>query len=103
MNKRLYRSVKDNKISGVCGGIAEYFEMDSTIVRLIVAGAFFISFGMAVFIYLIAAIIIPTEPLDNSNHIKNNAIDAQVIPQDEKEEQENNSGIDLSEQDKKNE
>jgi len=33
--KRLRRSVTDRKIAGVCGGIAEYFEVDSTIVRLI--------------------------------------------------------------------
>jgi phage shock protein C len=34
-SKRLMRSTSDNKIAGVCGGIAEYFEIDSTIVRLI--------------------------------------------------------------------
>ena len=34
-NKRLMRSSVDRKIAGVCGGIAEYFEMDSTIVRII--------------------------------------------------------------------
>ena len=34
-SKRLRRSVVDRKIAGVCGGIAEYFEIDSTLVRLI--------------------------------------------------------------------
>ena len=35
MNKKLYRSKNDKKISGVCGGIAEYFGIDATIVRLL--------------------------------------------------------------------
>ncbi len=32
--KKLYRSRKDKKLCGVCGGLAQYFEIDSTIVRL---------------------------------------------------------------------
>ncbi|MGE4413321.1 MAG: PspC domain-containing protein, partial [Candidatus Caldatribacteriota bacterium] len=35
MAKKLYRSKKDCVIAGVCGGIAEYFEIDSTLVRLL--------------------------------------------------------------------
>lgn len=35
MDKKLYRSLTDRKISGVCGGIAKYFGIDATIVRLI--------------------------------------------------------------------
>ena len=34
MSKKLYRSKKDKKIAGVCGGIAEYFDVDPTLVRL---------------------------------------------------------------------
>lgn len=37
MKKKLYRSSTDKKISGVCGGIAEYFGIDSTIIRIIYA------------------------------------------------------------------
>lgn len=61
--KRLYKSRIDRKISGVCGGIAEYFNIDSTIVRLIAvvllfAGAFIITtIG-----YFVAAAIIPDAP-----------------------------------------
>ncbi|MBS3149725.1 PspC domain-containing protein, partial [Candidatus Woesearchaeota archaeon] len=33
--KRLYRSIKDRKIAGVCGGMAEYFDVDPTVVRLL--------------------------------------------------------------------
>lgn len=62
MQKKLYRSTTDNKMAGVCGGLAEYFEMDSTIVRLIVAFMFIGSFGTALVVYLIAAMIIPRNP-----------------------------------------
>lgn len=34
-NKKLYKSADDRKICGVCGGIAEYFNVDSTLVRLL--------------------------------------------------------------------
>ena len=34
MNKKLYRSVSDKKLAGVCGGIAEYFGLDSTLIRV---------------------------------------------------------------------
>ena len=35
MKKKLYKSVKDRKLTGVCGGIAEYFDIDSSIVRIV--------------------------------------------------------------------
>jgi len=35
MKKKLYRSKKDHMIAGVCGGIAEYFDVDTTLVRLL--------------------------------------------------------------------
>lgn len=58
--KRLYLSDTDRKISGVCGGIGEYFEIDSTLIRL---GWIFLSIFTAVFpgliAYFIAAAIIP--------------------------------------------
>lgn len=60
MKKKLYRSEKDRKICGVCGGIAEYFNMDSTIVRLV---WLFLSFayGCGLLLYIAAALIIPNE------------------------------------------
>ena len=58
--KRLYRSKKDRMICGVCGGIANYFNIDPTLVRLafvsIAMGA-----GSGILAYIIAAIIIPDE------------------------------------------
>ena len=59
MKKRLYKSIVDKKISGVCGGIAEYFEIDPTIVRL--AWILFTALGGAgIIAYIIAAIVMPT-------------------------------------------
>lgn len=56
--KRLYRSDTDKMICGVCGGIAEYFDLDPTLVRL--AWIIFFAFGGSGFIaYIIAAVVIP--------------------------------------------
>lgn len=61
--KRLYRSLTDKKVSGVCGGIAAYLDTDATVIRLIWALACFVSFGMGLLGYIAAALIIPTEPV----------------------------------------
>jgi len=62
MDKRLYRSKKDRKICGVCGGIAEYFDVDPTIVRLIWAIlTIFSAFFPGIILYLICCLIIPEE------------------------------------------
>lgn len=64
MHKRLYLSDTDRKISGVCGGIGEYFDIDSTLVRLAwVALSLALSFGIGgLIVYIIAALIIPKRP-----------------------------------------
>lgn len=59
--KRLYRSSSDKKISGVCGGLAAYFNIDPTIVRVIWAVLFFV-YGGGLLAYVIAMLIIPHEP-----------------------------------------
>ncbi len=56
--KQLYRSTTDRKIAGVCGGIAEYLEMDPTAVRLIFAAVSLFS-GIGILAYIAAVIIIP--------------------------------------------
>lgn len=61
MKKRLFRSNKDVKLLGVCGGIAEYFNIDSTIVRLAFVLLFF-GWGSGLVAYIIAAIIMPKDP-----------------------------------------
>ena len=57
-NKKLYRSSTDYKLAGVCGGIAEYFNIDSTLVRL---GwiLFSVMGGAGVLAYIIAALVMP--------------------------------------------
>lgn len=60
--KKLYKSEDDRKLCGVCGGLAEYFGIDSTIIRLIfILLTIFACSGLI--IYIIAAIVIPREPL----------------------------------------
>ena len=56
--KKLYRSRNNKMIAGVCGGIAEYFGWDSTLVRLAFA-LFAISGGGGILAYIVAAMIIP--------------------------------------------
>lgn len=59
--KRLYRSGRNKFLGGVCGGIAEYFNIDPTIVRLIWALSILL-WGMGIIFYIIAWIIIPRNP-----------------------------------------
>ena len=61
MEKKLYRSTTDKKIAGVCGGFARYFDVDSTLVRLLLV-LFCLLGGSGVLFYIICAIIIPEEP-----------------------------------------
>lgn len=63
MNKKLYKSNTNKMLEGVCGGIAEYFGIDPTIVRL--GWVVFCALGgSGILAYIIAAIIIPSAPLN---------------------------------------
>jgi phage shock protein PspC (stress-responsive transcriptional regulator) len=55
MNKRLYKSSSDKVLFGVCGGIAEYFDVDSVVIRLLVV--VFALTGAGILFYIFAAII----------------------------------------------
>lgn len=60
--KKLYRSNTNRKLCGVCGGLAEYFDIDPTIIRLIFV--FLTLFGGGgLLIYLICALVIPKSPI----------------------------------------
>lgn len=59
--KDLRRSVDDRKLFGVCGGIAKYFSIDSTIVRFLFVFLVLASFGWGVLLYIILGIIMPEE------------------------------------------
>ena len=63
MEKKLYRSKTDKKLCGVCGGLAEYLNVDPTVIRLIwVFATFFIGCGLLA--YIIAALIVPEKTDD---------------------------------------
>ncbi len=59
--KKLYKSNTDKKLAGVCGGIAEYFNIDATLVRLGWV-VFSLLGGSGLLAYIIAAIIMPERP-----------------------------------------
>jgi len=63
MSKRLYRSVEDSKLGGVCGGIGEYFNIDPTFIRIIAILLIFAD-GVGILAYFIAWIIMPKKPLE---------------------------------------
>mgnify|MGYP000290727706 FL=1 len=62
MEKKLYKSNQNKMLDGICGGIAEYFGIDPTVVRLIWA-LFSLMGGCGILAYIIAAIIIPRNPV----------------------------------------
>ncbi|MBQ2733606.1 MAG: PspC domain-containing protein [Clostridia bacterium] len=61
MEKKLYKSATDKKLCGVCAGIAEYFGLDSTIIRLAWV-VFSLCGGAGLLAYIIAAIVMPQKP-----------------------------------------
>lgn len=65
-HKKLMRSRTDEKIAGVCGGLADYLEIDSTLVRLVWLAAAFLA-GWGFIAYLIAWIVMPEEPVKQVN------------------------------------
>lgn len=60
MEKRLYRSRTDRMIWGVCGGLAKYFDIDPTIIRIIFVVLIFAN-GLGILAYIILAIVVPLE------------------------------------------
>ena len=58
MYKKLYKSDTDKKISGVCGGLGEYFDVDSTVIRLVWMLAV-LCCGVGLVAYIAAALIMP--------------------------------------------
>ena len=61
MEKRLYKSATDKKLDGVCAGIAEYCNIDPTVIRLLwVLATLFV--GAGILAYIVAAIVMPRNP-----------------------------------------
>ena len=66
MKKRLYKIEQGKKLDGVCGGIAEYFDIDPTLVRL-ACGLLCLYAGTGLLAYVVAACIIPVDPRQFQN------------------------------------
>ena len=64
MDKKLYKSQGDRKLCGVCGGLGEFFGIDASLIRL---GWIVFSMlgGSGVLAYIIAALVMPDEPLEH--------------------------------------
>ena len=60
MAKKLYRSQTDRKIWGVCGGLAEHFDVDPTLIRIIFAASLLVG-TLGLWVYIIMAIVVPKE------------------------------------------
>ncbi len=60
--KRIYKDRFDKKIGGVCGGLAQYFQFDSSIIRLICILLIFFTWGIFIIIYLLMLMIFPLGP-----------------------------------------
>jgi len=60
--KRLYRSNKNRMLGGVCGGLAEYMNIDPTIIRLVAVVGFFATASAFFWAYLIMWIVVPDQP-----------------------------------------
>lgn len=65
--KKLFRSERDKKVTGLCGGLAQYMNVDTTLIRLLVAAAAIFSFGTIALIYIVASIIVPKETFSSFN------------------------------------
>lgn len=63
--KKLYRSRKDSKLFGLCGGLAELLNVDSTLLRVVLLVTTFFTGGTLIPIYFIACLVIPKEPPDS--------------------------------------
>lgn len=61
--KRLYLSTKDKKIAGLCGGLAEYFDLDPSLVRLAwILLTILTGIAPGVLAYIVAAVVVPKQP-----------------------------------------
>lgn len=81
--KRLYKSRKEKMIDGVCGGIAEYANVDPTIIRLIFFLLIFAG-GAGIILYLIAMIIMPRKPFEETEAVEEETV--KEVPEEKDKE-----------------
>jgi len=79
MEKRLYRSEKDKMVGGVCGGLAAFFGMDPTLVRLAFV-VFTLLGGSGILLYIILWLIVPVEPVASQDTIDVRSNDTPKYP-----------------------
>jgi len=87
LTDKLYKSNNDKVIDGVCGGLADYLEVDSSIVRILWALAVFVG-GTGILLYIIAAIILPRQDEvvgGNRKYIENGDYDYNDTPKKNKD------------------
>jgi phage shock protein C len=63
VNRRLTRCRHDRRLAGVAAGMAEFFELDPTLVRLLWFVSIFVTGGLTILLYIGLAVIVPNEPL----------------------------------------
>ena len=61
--RKLYRSRNNRQLAGVCGGLAEYFNIDATLIRVLFV-AFAVLGGPGLVAYLVLWIVVPEQPVD---------------------------------------
>jgi phage shock protein C len=81
VNRRLYRCRENRVLAGVAGGLAEYFELDPTLVRLLWFVSIFFG-GLGLLLYIGMAIIVPIEPIaaDGTSMVDHTAVAADGTP-----------------------
>jgi phage shock protein C len=76
VNRRLYRCRTDRRLAGVAGGVAEFFDLDPTLVRVLWFLSIFLG-GLGVLLYIGMAIIVPLEPLSAEDAAKEATVEAE--------------------------
>lgn len=61
MQKKLMKNTSNKLLSGVCSGIADYFKIDATLVRIIWALTVIFGFGSGIIIYIVFAFVMPKD------------------------------------------
>ncbi|MEE9553031.1 MAG: PspC domain-containing protein [candidate division Zixibacteria bacterium] len=93
MVKKLFRSRTDSMIAGVCGGLAEYFDIDSSLVRVGMV-LFTVAGGAGIVTYVILWIIVPQKPLGASvSDAEGGDAGTDLSESDESEDQHKDKGV----------
>ena len=79
--KKLYRSTDDRWLAGVCGGLAKYFNVDPTLVRVIFVILALVGLG-GVLIYLVLWVIVPPEPTEEEQEMVDHIVDEKIAEEE---------------------